>query len=83
MNVVKKWALPLGRTFLAAAVPIWVASLTAVQAGGTNLGQLSFWWGLIGGGIAAGTNAVILAVQHVTPGLPTPVPPTTVPPSGP
>ncbi len=70
MSVVKKWALPLGRTFLAAAVPIWVASLTAVQAGGANLGQLSFWWGLIGGGVAAGVNAVILAVQHVTPVLP-------------
>ena len=79
MDTVKAWFVPLIRTFLAAAIPIWVASVTAVQAGGANLGRLSFWWGLVGGGVAAGTNAVILVLQHATPGVPNPVPP----PSGP
>lgn len=74
MAVLKKWGLPLLRTFLAAAVPVVIASVTAVQAGTVNLGNLSWWWALVGGAVTAGVNAVIIAAQKVVPGVPDPVP---------
>lgn len=76
MKTVKAWLLPLGRTFLAGVIAAAIASLTAL----TNVPAV--WVPLVGVGVTL-LNALLIMVQHVTPGLPTPVPPAVAPPSGP
>ncbi len=69
---IKAWLVPLLRTFLAAA-------LAAVVAGLISITSVPAIWPVICGGLVAGMNAVVLVLQHVTPGVPAPVPPTTAP----
>lgn len=71
-TALKAWAWPLGRTFLAGLLAAATASLTAL----TNVP--SVWIPIVGFGVAA-LNGLLIAVQKVAPGVPTPVPPTVVP----
>ena len=67
-TTIKAWLLPLARTFVAAA-------LAAVVAGLTSITSVPAIWPVICGGLVAGMNAVVLVLQHVTPGVPNPAPP--------
>lgn len=68
VSAIKAWFIPLARTFLAAA-------LAAVVAGLASVTSVPAIWPLICGAGVAGMNAVVLVLQHVTPGVPAPVPP--------
>ena len=67
-TTIKAWVLPLARTFVAAA-------LAAVVAGLTSITSVPAIWPVITGALVAGMNAVVLVLQHVTPGVPNPAPP--------
>lgn len=75
MTVVKAWAVPLLRTFLAVFLTKLLAGLVQINFAHFHATDLNALAALVYGAIGTALNAVILGVQQVLPGVPNPVAP--------
>lgn len=72
---VKTWGVPLLRTGITVFGVVFMASLARIDFTTFHFSDLSILGSLAAGAVGAGANAVVLAVQHLLPGVPNPKPP--------
>lgn len=75
MTVIKAWALPLFRTFLAVFLTTLLAGLVNINFAHFHATDLNAVAALVLGAIGTAVNALIIGAQKVVPGVPDPVPP--------